>query len=64
MDKNLKTKSAKNVGTIIGIIIVTLIVGFIGYKCYNIIAYEFNLPTLNYWVCTGTIYVLKHIFKK
>lgn len=47
--------------TIIGKIIGWCIIGIVATLCYSKIAYEFNLPELNFWVITGTCYVLNRI---
>lgn len=51
--------------TALGILAVKLIgwciIGIIATPCYSKIAYEFNLPELNFWVITGTCYVLNRI---
>lgn len=49
------------IGTIIGKFIALLIVALISKATYNVIAYEFNLPTFNVWVHLGTIYVFRRI---
>lgn len=56
MKKNL-TVLATFVGKIIG----WCVIGIIATLCYSKIAYEFNLPELNFWVITGTCYVLNRI---
>ena len=44
--------------TIIGFMLIGLIVS----PTYNSIAWEFNLPPLNYWTICGAMYTLHKIF--
>ena len=41
-----------------------LIIGAVLYATYTGIAWQFNLPTLGYWVCVGVAYTIKVLFKK
>ena len=47
--------------TLAGKIIGWGIIGIIATLCYSKIACEFNLPEFNFWVITGTCYVLNRI---
>ena len=47
--------------TLVGKIIGWGIIGGIATLCYSKIACEFNLPEFNFWVITGTCYVLNRI---
>ena len=47
--------------TLAGKVIGWCIIGIIATLCYSKIACEFNLPELNFWVITGTCYVLNRI---
>ena len=49
------------VGTIFGRFIGLCIIAFISKMTYNVIAYEFNLPTFGFWIHLGVIYVLRYI---
>lgn len=44
--------------TIIGFMLIGLVVS----PTYNSIAWEFNLPPLNYWTICGAMYTLHKIF--
>ena len=51
---------------IISIVVVSgvlSIYGAIVSFCYNTIAWEYNLPRLNYWVITGTLFIINAIRK-
>ena len=54
-------KISKFIGTVIGKFIALLLIAFISKMTYDVIAYEFNLPTFNVWVHLGAIYVLRRI---
>lgn len=59
-----ETKMKKNLtvlATFVGKIIGWGIIGIVATLCYSKIAYEFNLPEFNFWVITGTCYVLNRI---
>ena len=63
MEKQIKDL-AYRITTAILAIITQFVVGAIATLCYSTIAYEFNLPPLNFWVITGICYVLSKTFKK
>ena len=54
-------KIASAIGTFLGKLIALFIVAFISKMTYNVIAYEFNLPTFNVWTHLGAIYVTRRI---
>ena len=58
---DIKTISSTIV-TVLGKFIAILIVAFISKMTYNVIAYEFNLPTFNVWVHLGAICIFRYIF--
>jgi len=54
-------KVSKFIGTVIGNLTSLFIIAFISKITYDVIAYEFNLPTFNVWVHFGMIYVSHQI---
>lgn len=38
-----------------------MLIGCIVSPTYNAIAWEFNLPTLNYWIICGAMYTINKI---
>jgi hypothetical protein len=56
--EEFKTGLVSLVSCAIGVLLIGLIVS----PTYNAIAWEFNLPQLNYWVICGAVYSLNKIF--
>ena len=51
-------KIASFIGACIGFFGASIIVFF----TYKSIAWNFNLPSLNYWTICGTVYTIKYLF--
>lgn len=56
-------KISSAIGTFLGKFIALFILAFISKITYDVIAYEFNLPTFNLWIHLGTIFVLHYTLR-
>lgn len=68
MDTTTTTTGLAALGTamvnLLAAALASLIIGAVLYATYAGIAWQFNLPTLGYWVCVGVTYTIKALFKK
>lgn len=62
--RNFSEILAVILGVIVGIALPSLIGGLCLMVAWNAIAWEFNLPQFNYWICFCAFYVIRAIFMK
>ena len=57
----MKEQISEMISNIVATVLGFMLIGLVVSPTYNAIAWEFNLPTLNYWTICGAMYTINKI---